>query len=117
MGRTDPRAGIQDAAACLAVAAALLVRASDLTWAQARSNPDPQLRFRGIGLDLAASRALELLPADPRHKCDDDMGEDDPLELMRSVEEVLRRCPLEDFPAGTAQLVLAVCDLIGEHIP
>lgn len=110
MMRTDP-------AACLAIVAALLARASDLTWTQAQSNPDPKLRFRGLGLDLAVAQALELLPAGTRPEAVDDTAEDDPLDLMRSAEDALRQCPIEDFPAGSSQLVVAVCDLLGEHAP
>lgn len=118
MMRTDPRtAATVDPAACLATAAALLARASDLAWAQARSTPDPRLRFRGLGLDLAAAQALELLPADVSLGSIEDITGSDPLALLRAAEKVLRRCPVEDLPVGGAQLVVEVCDLMSELAP
>lgn len=101
---------------CLAIAAALLARASDLTWSQAQSNPDAELRFQGLGLDLTIAQALELLPADANLDVVDPV-QTVPLELVRSAEEALRRRPIEDFPAGTSQLIVAVCDLVREHAP
>lgn len=118
MMRTDPRtAATVDPAACLATAAALLARASDLAWTQAQSTTDPRLRFQGLGLDLAAAQALELLPADVNLGSVEDIPRRDPLALLRAAEEVLRRCPGEDLPAGASQLVIEVCDLISELAP
>lgn len=112
--RTDTRPTRHNPAGCLASAAAFLARASDLTWTQAQADPALGLRFEGLGLDLAAAQAANLQP-------DGSAGDitvvhvDDPLDLIRAAEEILRQCPIEDFPAGTSQLVAAVCDLLGEH--
>ncbi|MGL5856969.1 MAG: hypothetical protein ACRC35_00910 [Angustibacter sp.] len=117
MMRTDSRPGTPEPAACLATAAAFLARASDLTWNQARSNPDPVLRLRGLGLDLATSQALQLLPNGTTSETAEDIAGDDPLELIRAGEQILRRCPIDYLPAGASQLIAAVCDLTGEHTP
>jgi len=105
-----------DAADSLATVARLLARASDMAWDQACTNPDPALRFLGLGLDLATSQALELLPGGR----DVDAlvpVETDPLRLLRAAEELTRLHPIEDFPPGTSQLVVAICDLLNEHAP
>ena len=115
MRLTDLRTGSPDPAACMATAAVLLARAADLTWAQAQTDPDPQLRFRGLGLDLAASQAFDLTPVGTSSEPVAALPEEDPLELMRSAERALRACPIEDLPVGSSQLVVAVCDLVGEH--
>lgn len=122
MMSTDPKAASLNPAACLASAAALLARASDLTWTQAQADPDPGLRFRGLGIDLATDQVLNLLPAGR------DVGNvggipvtdvvgDNPVELIRAAEATLRRHPIEDFPDGTSHLAVTLCDLIGEHAP
>lgn len=116
MMRTDAPAESTDPAACLATTAALLARAADLSWVQAQTNPDPQLRFRALGLDLAAAQALDLTPVDASPEPVDALAADDPLELIRSAETVLRTCPIEDLPPGSSQLVVTVCDLVGEHV-
>lgn len=122
MMSTDPKAASLDPAAYLASAAALLARASDLTWTQAQVDTDPVLRFRGLGLDLATDQVLNLLPAgrDVSNVAGipaSDVGGDNPVELIRAAEAFLRRRPIEDFPDGTSHLVVTLCDLIGEHAP
>lgn len=112
--RTDALTKSTDPAACLATTAALLARAADLTWAQAQTDPDPQLRFRALGLDLAAAQALDLTPVGTSPEPVDALAGYNPLELIRSAENALRACPIEDLPPGSSQLVVAVCDLIGE---
>lgn len=105
-----------DAADSLGAVAGLLARASDMAWDQAATNADLVLRFLGLGLDLATSQALELLPAGPG--ADEPAPvETDPLELLRTAEELTRLHPIEDFPPGTSQLVAAICDLLNEHAP
>lgn len=105
-----------DAADSLGTVARLLARASDMAWDPAATNPDPVLRFLGLGLDLATSQALELLPAGT--DADEPAPvETDPLELLRAAEELTRLHPIEDFPPGTPQLVAAICDLLNEHAP
>lgn len=85
-----------------------------MTWTEAKSNPDPGLRFLGVGLDLATSEALELLSAGAEVA---EPIQTNALDLMRSAEGVLRRCLIEDLPVGASQLVAAICDLLREHTP
>ena len=112
----DRRPTDLDAADSLGTVARLLARASDMAWDQTATNPDPLLRFLGLGLDLATSQALELLPAGT--DADEPAPvETDPLELLRAAEELTRLHPIEDFPPGTSQLIAAICDLLNEHAP
>ncbi len=112
----DHRPTDLDAADSLGTVARLLARASDMAWDHAATNPDPVLRFLGLGLDLATSQALELLPAGA--DADDPAPvEIDPLELLRAAEELTRLHPIEAFPPGTSQLIAAICDLLNEHAP
>lgn len=113
---TDPRPTDPVAAEGLSTVARLLARASGMAWEQASTNPDPALRFLGVGLDVATSQALELLPAGS--DVDDPAPvETDPLKLLRAAEEVTRLHPIEDFPPGTSQLIAVICDLLNEHAP
>ncbi len=116
----DHRPTDLDAADSLVAIARLLARASDMAWDQAATNPDPVLRFLGLGLDLATSQALELLPGSTDTGTDADEPapvETDPLELLRAAEELTRLHPIEDSPPGTSQLIAAICDLLNEHAP
>jgi hypothetical protein len=116
MMSTAPRPTDLDAADILCTVARLLARASDMAWGQALTDPDPALRFLGLGVDLAASRALELLPAG--HDVDDPASvETDPLKLLHAAEELTRLHPIENFPPGTSQLIATICDLLNEHAP
>src|ERR1044072_3964637 len=116
MMNTEHRPPDLNAADSLVAIARLLARSSDMAWDQAATNPDPALRFLGLGLDLATSQALELLPAGT----DADGSapvETDPLELLRAAEALTRLHPIEAFPPGTSQLIAAICDLLNEHAP
>lgn len=114
MMSTDRGSTDLDPAETLSAVAGLLARASDTAWDRAMSDPDPGLRFLGVGLDLAASQALELLPAG--HDVDDPATvETDPLQLLRAAEELTRAHPIEEFAPGTSQLIVAICDLLNEH--
>ena len=105
-----------DALDSLSAVAGLLARASDMAWDQALSVPDPALRFLGLGLDVATSQALDLLPAG--HDADDlATVRADPLQLLRAAEELTRLHPVEDFPPGTSPLIAVICDLLNDHAP
>lgn len=115
---TDARPTRDDASSILAHTAALLAHASDLTWSEVQTDPSPQKRFLGLGLDLAACEAARLLPSGP----DVDVLGADALatnvqELVRAAEGCLRLLPIEQFPPGTSQLVVDICDLIRESTP
>lgn len=116
MMSADQRPTDPDATDSLGTVARLLARASDMAWNQAATNPDPVLRLLGLGLDLATSQALELLPAGT----DSDEPapvETDPLELLRAAEELTLLHPIEDFPPGTSHVIAAICDLLNEYAP
>lgn len=116
MMSADRRPTDLDAADSMVAIARLLARASDMAWDQAATNPDPVLRLLGLGLGLATSQALELLPAGT--DADEPAPvETDPLELLRAAEKLLRLHPIEAFPPGTSQLIAAICDLLNEHAP
>lgn len=122
MMSTDPQAARLDPAAYLAFVAALLARASDITWIRAQADPDPGLRFRGLAIDLAADQVLNLLLAgtdvnDVAGIPVTDVVGDNPVELIRAAEATLRQRPIEDFPVGTSHLIVSLCDLIAEHAP
>lgn len=112
----DQRPTDLDAADSLGTVARLLARASDMAWDRAATNPDPVLRLLGLGLDLATSQALELLPADTGAS-EPAPVETDPLELLRAAEVLTRLHPIEAFPPGTSHLIAAICDLLNEHVP
>ncbi len=116
MMSTDRGSADLDAADSLSAVARLLARASDMAWDQATTHPNPALRFLGLGLDLATSQVLELLPAG--YDVDEPAPvEIDPLKLLRAAEELTRLHPIEDFPPGTSQLIVAICDLVSEQAP
>ncbi|NNM47821.1 hypothetical protein [Knoellia koreensis] len=116
MMSTDPRRTDLDAADSLTTVARLLARALDMACDQAATDPSPALRFLGLGLNLATSQALELLPVS--HDVDELAPvETDPLKLLRAAEELTRLHPIEDFPPGTSQLIATICDLLNEHAP
>lgn len=85
-------------------------RAHDLSTAQL----DVSMGALGLGAQLAASQALELLPADVDVQ-DLAPGHVSPIDLVRAAEAVTRTIPIDQFPPGTSQLVVAICDLIREH--
>ena len=61
-----------------------------------------------------ASQILELLPADVQ--VDEPVPlQTDPLQLLRAAEALTRTRPIEDYPAGTAQVIAAIWVLIREH--
>jgi hypothetical protein len=101
--------------------AALLSRASDLTWTHAQADPALTVRFEGLGLDIWLRPTPRTLQAAGEVDVDVDVDltidadvVDEPLDLIRAAE-ILRRCPIEDFRLKHLQLVVAVCDLIGER--
>lgn len=106
----------KDAVDSLSTVARLLARASDMAWDQASTNPTPALRFLGVGLDLATSQALALLPGGS--DLDDPTPvERDPLQLLQAAEAVTQLRPIEIFPPGTSQLIASIRDLLSEHAP
>lgn len=92
----------------------LLSCASTRAHALSSARHDLHMGALGLGAQLAVSQALELLPAD----ADVDKpvpGHATPIDLVRSAEAVTRTVPIDQFPPGTSQLIVAICDLIREH--
>ena len=113
---TTPGASNVEALDTLAAAARLLSRAADTAWAQA--DPQPLSVFAGLalGAQLASSQVLHLIPEDF------DLDGPEPVEtdfrsLLLAAEELTRAHPIETFPAGTSQLLVAIDGLIGETAP
>ena len=81
------------------------------------SRPGPsQLRLAALslGAQLVASQALQLLPAGAR--VDEPVPvQAHPMVLLRAAERLTRTLPIQAYPAGTAQVIVALRDLISEH--
>ena len=92
----------------------LLSCASTRAHALSSSQHDLPMGALGLGAQLAVSQALELLPARRRRRRVGP-GHATPIDLVRSAEAVTRTVPIDQFPPGTSQLIVAICDLIREH--
>ena len=67
-----------------------------------------------LGAQLVASHALRLLPAGAR--VDEPVPvQADPLVLLRAAERLTRTLPIQAYPPGTEQVIVALRDLISEH--
>lgn len=92
----------------------LLSCASMRAHALSSTQHDVSMGALGLGAQLAVSQALELLPADA--DVDESVhGHATPIDLVRAAEAVTRTVPIDQFPPGTSQLIVAICDLIREH--
>jgi hypothetical protein len=73
----------------------------------------------GLGLRLAAIDARGLLPADLDLDHDQLVGAsrdaEDPIALVRAADALTRTVPIEQLPAGSSRVVVAICDLLAEH--
>lgn len=95
----------------LAKVVRLLCRCTDLAFQSPSGGEQAAL---GLGAQLLADEALRLLP--PTVDVDEPVfGYDDPLEALRAAETWSRRVPIEAYPPGASQLIVGICDLIGEH--
>lgn len=63
---------------------------------------------------LLALEILALLP--PGYPIDDDesVAGHDPLQLLQEAEGLTRAHPIEQFPAGTSQIIVQLLDLVRE---
>lgn len=92
----------------------LLSCASTRAHALSSARHDLPMGALGLGAQLAVSQALELLP--PGADVDERVpGHATPIDLVRAAEAVTRTVPIDQFPPGTSQLIVAICDLIREH--
>ena len=113
---TTPGASNVEALDTLAAVARLLSRAADTAWAQA--DAQPLSVFAGLALGRAAREQPGASP-DPRGLRSRRPGpvETDFRSLLLAAEELTRAHPIETFPAGTSQLLVAIGGLIGETAP
>ncbi|WP_256791949.1 hypothetical protein [Terrabacter sp. Ter38] len=122
--KTETTTG-NDGLAVIGGVALLLQAAADRCLSILAADPQPGLEESfalsdlGLGATFAASQARGLLPAAVEH--DDiqpsvsrpDRG--DPLELVQAAEALTRTVPIEALPVGGSRVVVALCDLLGEH--
>lgn len=89
----------------------LLSRCAQLAFADGR----PKSLLLGMGAQLVACQAVDLLPGDVDLDKPVPPGSD-PIELLLAAER-LTRAPIELFPPGTSQVIVGICDLMGENVP
>ena len=100
----------------LAAVVRLLGRASDRARKISSAEPDLLLECLGLGAAIAAGKVYGLLPQGVEIG-DLPVAQSDPFELVRAAESLMRTHPLEQFPPGTAHVVVDICDLVREHCP
>lgn len=92
----------------------LLCRCSDLAFEQARCEPSLDFPGLGLGAQLLAEEAMDLLPVgveldQPLLGCGDARW------VLRAAEELTRSLPIESYPPGMSQVIAGLCDLVGEY--
>ena len=101
-----------DTAETLAGVVRLLRRAAELVWAAVDSEGAGSPRqVLGLGIDLAADRARNLLPDAIPVDGPVPVG-DEPAGLLRSAEQLLRRVTTPESGAGLHSLRTRVADLV-----
>jgi hypothetical protein len=92
----------------------LLRRAAELVWDQAdvQGSGSPR-QLHALGIDLAADEALNLLPDAISPEGPVPVGAD-PVGLLRSAEELLRRLCVAGAPARLQNLRARVVELVWE---
>ena len=103
----------------------LLEAAADRCLSLLASSPAPRLEESfalsdlGLGVRLAAIDARGLLPADLELDHDQLVGAsrdaEDPIALVRAADALTRTVPIEQLPAGSSRVVVAICDLLAVH--
>lgn len=103
-----------DTAESVAGVVRLLRRAAELVWAEADAQGARSPRqLLGVGVDLAADEAQNLLPVMVAVDGPVPVG-DDPARLLRSAEQLLRHLSLAGAPAAVHDLQLQVIELVWE---
>ncbi len=72
------------------------------------------LQYLGLGVCLAQGNAAALVPEGHDFTQAEPPAETDPVLLLRSAEQLLRRIPPDSVP-GLSGLVVEVCDLVREN--
>jgi hypothetical protein len=103
-----------DTAETLAGVARLLHRAAELVWAAADTEGAGSPRqVLALGIDLAADQARNLLPDGAAVEGAVPVG-DEPADLLRSAEQLLRRIDTPEAGAAVHGLRVRVADLVWE---
>jgi hypothetical protein len=103
-----------DTAEALAAVVRLLRRAAELVWAAVDADGAGSPRqVLGLGIDLAADGARNLLP-DAIPVDGPVPVEDEPAGLLRSAEQLLRRVTTPEAETGLSGLRTQVADLLWE---
>ena len=110
-GTTHPQAAAYDTWAEVIV---LLEEAADCGYRD--SATDPALHSTALAAHALAAAAFELLPVEQRARVDQipPPAAASSIVLIRTAEAVTRRHPVEDLPLGASEIIVAICDLIGE---
>ena len=95
---------------------ALLSEAADRGYRD--STTDPAMHNTALAAHFLAASAIALLPPEMDRIVDEIVlapayASMDPVELIRAAEASTRR-PIEDLPLGASEIIVAICDLIGE---
>jgi hypothetical protein len=92
----------------------LLRRAAEMSWLQAEvEGPRSSRQLLALGIDAAADDGSALVPRRVRLDQPTPVGED-PAELLRSAEQLLRQICAEDAPTHVASLSTRVAALVRE---
>lgn len=104
----------QDTIDTLTAVVRLVQRAADLVRAQAeREGPRSFAHMLGLGMEVTACEALELLPSEAR--VDGlTLVESDPVELLRAAEQLMHMIPITAQPPGFAAVAMAIGGLARE---
>ena len=110
----SPQCMDDDTAETLAGVVRLLRRAAELVWAAVDADGAGSPRqVLGLGIDLAADQALNLLPDGIPVDGPIPVGNEPP-GLLRSAEQLLRRVTTPGAGTGLHVLRTQVADLVGE---
>ena len=98
---------------------ALLAEAADRGYQEAITNLAAPTALAADGL---ASAAIALLPEDLDHELDEValdavVAHLDSAGLIRRAEQVTRRHPIEQLPAGASEVIVELLDLVREISP
>jgi hypothetical protein len=99
---------------------ALLAEAADRGYEETITNP--AAHSTALAADGLASAAIALLPEDLDHELDEVtldavVAHLDSAGLIRRAEQVTRRHPIEQLPAGVSEVIVDLLDLVREICP
>lgn len=109
-----PTLSPHDTQETIAAIARLLHHAADRTAHQAADEgPRSELHVLALGMQVAAAETALLVPPelDPYWP---QPTQHDPLELLRTAEQLARTVPIDDETAGFSRIVVSIADLLRE---